>query len=133
VHEKVIVKGKTAYLKNPLEHYTYNSIAEYIKKMESYSTLSAKEMLLKNPQPSIITLTFKMLTSPIFTFFKMLLLKQGGRDGIHGFMLAVLYGFYTFLKYAKVWENQKPEDRKQRKEKRQKSLTSVFWLLSSIL
>jgi glycosyltransferase involved in cell wall biosynthesis len=105
VHEKVIVKGKTAYLKNPLEHYTYNSIAEYIKKMESYSTLSAQEILLKNPCPSSTFLSLKMTTSPVFTFLKMFFIKQGFRDGVHGLMLAVLYSFYTFLKYAKTWEN----------------------------
>lgn len=103
VHEKVIVKGQPGYLKNPLEHYTYRSISEYIGKMEKYSTLSAKELLIKNT-PSSISLFFKMLTSPVFTFLKMYFLKQGFRDGMHGFILAVLYSFYTFLKYTKVWE-----------------------------
>lgn len=103
VHEKVVVKGQLGYFKNPLEHYTYRTISEYIKKMENYSTLSAKEILLKNPMSSI-SLVFRMLISPPFTFLKMLLVKQGFRDGIHGFILAILYSFYTFLKYAKVWE-----------------------------
>lgn len=104
VHEKVLVNGSVGYLKNPLEHYTYRTISDYIKKMENYSTLSAKEMLSKNPQPSSLSLTLKIIMSPIFTFLKMFFLKQGFRDGVHGFMLAVLYSFYTFLKYAKVWE-----------------------------
>lgn len=104
VHEKVIVKGSVDYLKNPLEHYTYRTISDYIKKMENYSTLSAKEILSKNPQPSSISLILKMTASPIFTFLKMFFLKQGFRDGVHGFMLSVLYSFYTFLKYAKARE-----------------------------
>lgn len=104
VHEKVIVKGPVGYLKNPLKHYTYQTISDYIKKMENYSTLAAKEILSKNPQPSAISLIFKMTMSPVFTFFKMFFLKQGFRDGIHGFILAILYSFYTFLKYAKAWE-----------------------------
>ncbi|PKL52486.1 MAG: glycosyltransferase family 2 protein [Nitrospira bacterium HGW-Nitrospira-1] len=104
VHEKVIVKGPVGCLKNPLEHYTYRTISDFIKKMENYSTLSAKEILSKNPQPSSVSLVFKMLVSPVFTFLKMLLIKQGFRDGIRGFMLAILYSFYTFLKYAKAWE-----------------------------
>ncbi len=107
VHEKVLVNGSVGYLKNPLEHYTYRTISDYIKKMENYSTLSAKEMLSKNPQPSSLSLTLKIIMSPIFTFLKMFFLKQGFRDGVHGFMLAVLYSFYTFLKYAKVWEKSK--------------------------
>lgn len=104
VHEKIIVKGSVGYLKNPLEHHTYRSITEYIKKMEAYSTLAAKEFVSKNPEPSETSLIFKMSLNPIFTFLKMLFLKQGFRDGIHGFILAVLYSFYTFLKYLKAWE-----------------------------
>ncbi len=104
VHEKVIVKGPVDYLKNSLEHYTYRTISDYIKKMENYSTLSAKEMLSKTPQPSSLLLTLKIIASPIFTFLKMFFLKQGFRDGMHGFILAVLYSFYAFLKYAKAWE-----------------------------
>lgn len=104
VHEKIIVKGSVGYLKNPLEHHTYRSISEYIKKMEAYSTLAAKEFVSKNPEPSETSLIFKMSLNPIFTFLKMLFLKQGFRDGIHGFILAVLYSFYTFLKYLKAWE-----------------------------
>lgn len=104
VHEKVIVKGPVDYLKNPMEHYTYRTISDYIKKMENYSTLSAQEMLTKNPYPSSTFLYLKMIISPAFTFIKMFFLKQGFRDGVHGLMLAVLYSIYTFLKYAKAWE-----------------------------
>ncbi len=107
VHEKVIVKGSVGHMKNPLTHYTYRTISDYIKKMENYSSLSAKEILLKNPQPSSAFLALKMTLSPAFTFIKMFFLKQGFRDGVHGLMLAVLYSFYTFLKYAKTLEKAK--------------------------
>lgn len=104
VHEKVVVKGTTGYLRYPLEHYTYRTISDYIKKMETYSTLAAREMLSGNPQQSSFSLMIRMLTNPIFTFLKMFFLRQGFRDGTHGLMLAVLYSFYTFLKYAKALE-----------------------------
>jgi glycosyltransferase involved in cell wall biosynthesis len=112
VHEKVIVKGTVGYMKNPIKHYTYRTISDYIKKMENYSSLSAQEILQSSraaeQQSSKATLLItKMLINPIFTFFKMFFLKHGFRDGIHGLMLAVLYSFYTFLKYAKAWEIRK--------------------------
>jgi glycosyltransferase involved in cell wall biosynthesis len=100
VHEKVVVNGTVGYLKNPIEHYTYRTISDYIKKMEKYSTLSANELCNKKVTPSI----FSMLINPGFVFLKMFFLRQGFRDGIHGFILSVLYSFYTFLKYTKVWE-----------------------------
>lgn len=105
VHEKVVVNGTVGYLKNPIEHNTYRTISDYIKKMENYSTLSANELYNKKITPSI----FSMLINPGFVFIKMFFLRQGFRDGIHGFILAVLYSFYTFLKYAKVWEKKAKE------------------------
>lgn len=102
VHEKVILKGNIGHLNNPLVHYTYDTISNFIAKMQNYSTLAAKEIIKKKPSRSL--LFFKMFTNPFFTFFKMYILKQGFRDGIHGLILSKLYSFYTFLKYLKAWE-----------------------------
>lgn len=102
VHEKVIVDGNKGYLKEPLLHYTYKSLEEFIKKMQTYSSLSAIEIVNMNFAKYKIIL--KMLFSPIFTFFKMFILKFGFLDGFRGLILAVFYGFYSFVKYAKAWE-----------------------------
>ena len=102
VHEKVVVNGAVGYLKEPLEHYTYRTISDYIRKMENYSTLSAQEQGDKKDAPLI-----SMALNPFAVFIKMFFLRQGFRDGMHGFILAGLYSFYTFLKYAKIWEKRK--------------------------
>jgi glycosyltransferase involved in cell wall biosynthesis len=101
VHEKVSVDGAVGYIKSPLEHYTYRTISGYIKKMDNYSTLSAREMQDKDKFFAF----FSALFSPLVVFFKMYFLRQGFRDGKHGYVLAVLYSLYTFLKYVKVLEN----------------------------
>ncbi|HMK61289.1 MAG TPA: glycosyltransferase family 2 protein [Dissulfurispiraceae bacterium] len=100
VHEKVVVKGVVRTLAEPLEHYSYRSLSEYIKKMESYATLSAKTYIRENRRPSLKSL----IVNPASTFIKMYILRRGFLDGVHGFLLAVLYSFQTFLKYAKLWE-----------------------------
>jgi glycosyltransferase involved in cell wall biosynthesis len=99
VHERVLVSGPLEYMKNPLEHHTYRTLSEYVSKMEHYSSLSAKESSVRGAR-----LLWSMVVHPPFTFLRMFLIRQGFRDGIHGFLLAVLYSFYTFLKYAKTWE-----------------------------
>lgn len=104
VHEKIIIDGKTDYLKEPILHYTYDSIEDFIKKMQKYSTLSAIEIQAQNP--SKYKILIKMIISPFFTFFKMFILRLGFLDGLRGFILAVFYSFYSFLKYAKAWEKQ---------------------------
>ena len=104
VHEKVVVDGPVGRLREPMEHYTYEALSDYLKKMGTYSSLSADEILKNTPRPSTVVLILKMFAGPPLTFLKMFFLRLGFMDGFHGFILAVLYGFYTFLKYAKAWE-----------------------------
>lgn len=102
VHEKVVVDGTTGYLKNPLKHFTYRSISDFTERMEVYSTLAAREISKNAGCAGLFSLTVK----PLSTFIKMYLLRLGVLDGTRGLMLAVLYSYYTFLKYAKTWEQQ---------------------------
>lgn len=102
VHEKVIVEGKLGYLNSPLLHYTYNSLNEFITKMQNYSSLAADEVVKSDKK--IYKIVLKMFFSPVFTFLKMYIFRLGFLDGIRGFLLAVLYSVYSFLKYAKAWE-----------------------------
>jgi len=102
VHEKIVVKGAVGRCAGYLEHYTYHTLSDYIRKMDLYSTLSAKEMIHSGKRTSLLSVFF----SPLFVFFKMLILKQGFRDGRHGLLLAVLYAMQSFLKYTKAREMQ---------------------------
>ncbi len=102
VHEKVVVEGRVGYLKNPLEHYTYRTISDFVKKMENYSTLAAREIKRKSGRSGLFSITLR----PVFTFIKMFFLRVGFLDGMHGLVLSMLYCYYTFLKYAKTWEKQ---------------------------
>ncbi len=102
VHEKVVVEGSVGYLKNPLKHFTYRRVSDFVERMERYSTLAAVEIRKSSGRAGLFSLTIK----PFATFMKMYLIRLGFLDGIRGLMLAVLYSYYTFLKYAKTWEKQ---------------------------
>lgn len=100
VHESLRIDGKTGRLENPLTHYTYRSISEFIDRTNRYSTLAAREMVKEGRRAGIVNILFR----PAFTFLRMYILQQGFRDGIYGFLLSVLYSCYTLSKYAKLWE-----------------------------
>ena len=100
VHEAVELDGEAGRLKNPMLHFTYSGVSDYLARMDKYSTLAAGELLKKGRKAKASDLLFR----PPFTFFKMFVMKQGFRDGFHGLMLAALYAFYTFTKYAKLRE-----------------------------
>jgi hypothetical protein len=96
----VVVKGATGYLRNPLEHYTYRSVADYLIRMERYSRLAALEIQgAKRP-----ALWSALTLRPAFTFFNMYLLRGGFLDGKKGLFLAASYAYYTFLKYYRFSE-----------------------------
>jgi len=100
VHESVRIDGRTGRLKNPLEHYTYRNLSGYIERMNRYSTLAAREMRKGGRRACLGDIIFR----PFFTFIRMYIFQQGFRDGRYGFILSILYSYYTFTKYAKLWE-----------------------------
>ncbi len=89
VHESIVTNEPIGEFNNYMIHYAYDSIEKFIDKQNRYSTLGAKA----NPIKAII--------SPIWTFFRMYIIKQGFRDGWHGYIIAKLYSQYTFWKYVK--------------------------------
>jgi glycosyltransferase involved in cell wall biosynthesis len=98
VHEAVKIDGTTAYLKNPVLHYTYKNTDDFLKRMETYSALAAKELFKKGRRSNIFDIIFR----PPATFFRMFFLQMGILDGIYGIILAYLYSVYTFNKYWKL-------------------------------
>lgn len=103
VHEGVHVEGKTGRLQGQLLHYTDPDISHYLAKMDRYTTLSAQTLAEQGRRFHLSSLIFK----PIAIFIKMLFLKLGFLDGVHGLVLASLSSFHVLCKYAKLWEQQR--------------------------
>jgi glycosyltransferase involved in cell wall biosynthesis len=100
VHEKVVVQGKTATLHHPLVHDTYRSLSDFLIRSDRYSTLAAGEMRRQGRKYRLGDVFFR----PPLTFLQMYLLRAGFLEGYRGFLLSVLYSYYTFAKYAKLKE-----------------------------
>ena len=100
VHECIRVDGRTGHLRHPMEHYTYRDIGDYLRRMDFYSTLAAREMFKAGRRAGILDITLR----PLLTFCRMCFLRLGILDGIYGMILAGLYSAYTFSKYSKLWE-----------------------------
>lgn len=100
VHEKVETKGMSVInLKNCLQHYSYDTISDFLSKMQSYSALFAKEWAgKKNSNPC------KAALHGFFAFFKSYFIKWGIRDGYEGFLISAYNGHTAFYKYLKLYE-----------------------------
>jgi len=103
VHERVIVDGRVERLDGELHHYTTESIGHRVRKNDEYSTIAAEELYREGKRASMLQLLFIMPLS----VFRDLVLKGGILDGRNGVIMAVTGAFYSFSKYAKLWELQK--------------------------
>ena len=107
VHESLLCNDVVGTLKGNLLHFTYEDVADYLRRMERYSTLAAKEVVKSGRKVGILHLLFK----PGFTFMKMYFLKLGVFEGYLGVLLSIMYSHYTFYKYSKAKEMQ-PKSKK---------------------
>jgi glycosyltransferase involved in cell wall biosynthesis len=108
VHESVRVDGVPGLLRGEIQHYTYRSLSDYLRRLETYSTLAAQDYHQQGKRASMA----KVMANPPAAFVKAYLLKRGFLDGAPGLMVAVMGAISVFFKYSKLYELQKrrPEE-----------------------
>jgi glycosyltransferase involved in cell wall biosynthesis len=106
VHESVKLDGTVGYLTGEIHHYTYRRLSDYLRRLESYSTLAAADY----HQRRKVSGPWKMTADPFATFVKAYLIKRGFLDGIPGLMVAIMGAVSVFFKYAKLYELQRGKD-----------------------
>jgi len=90
-----IKKYKT---KTHIIHNTYESMEEWIDKMNFRSSMSAQQLFKDGVKASSI----RPITRCFFAFFKKLIIKGGIFQGKNGFKVAITTMFNTYLKYTKL-------------------------------
>jgi hypothetical protein len=105
VHEGYIVEGEIGTLKNALLHYTINSIAEYIEKINQYSTLQALE---KSKRGRVGF--WDIILRPVAAFLTEYIGRKGFLDGIPGIIICHFNMITNILTYTKIWEMQNSPD-----------------------
>jgi len=100
VHESVRVDGTVVRLASPLLHRSYRDVADFLARADRYSSLAAADRLRHGPPVNAAELVLR----PLGRFLGMYVLRAGFLDGWRGFLLAVLYAYYVFIRSAKVWE-----------------------------
>ncbi len=103
VHEYVEVDGEVGKLQSPIKHLNYESISQYIYKLEKIYTASEVDNLIKSGKKLY---WYDALRMPVSDFLKTFFMQKGYRDGLHGLILSLLQSFYMVIVFAKVWEKQ---------------------------
>lgn len=99
-HDRVEVKGTVRDLDGDLFHHTYRSLSDHLRTIDNFTTIAAKERYARGDRFSVLS----MLFGSAWRTFRTYVLRRGFLDGKPGLILAVMAGYYVFLKHAKLYE-----------------------------
>ena len=100
VHESIVVEGHVERLAEPLLHHSYRGLDDFVARSNRYSALAARDVVARGGRAGVLDLALR----PLGRFLSMYVARGGFLDGWRGFVLAVLYANYVFLRVAKTWE-----------------------------
>lgn len=103
VHERILIEGPTEKLGGELHHFTTESISHRLRKNDEYAGTAAEEWFREGRRAGWADLLLVMPLSVV----RDLVLRGGILEGRAGIVLSVLGAFYSFTKYARLWELQK--------------------------
>ena len=102
VHEGFDCDGRVGFFQNPILQHPFPTLAVVMAKNEKYTTLMAQRYFAAGRHAGFAHLALH----PLGGFVKKYFFQQGFREGPRGFLIAALHAYYTFVKYAKLWEMQ---------------------------
>jgi glycosyltransferase involved in cell wall biosynthesis len=100
VHAEIELQGEAGWCGGQLDHYSYRTLDDFLRKAGRYSTWGALNARDQGKSAS----GARILGHSMAHFFKSYVAKQGFRDGTPGLIIAFMESFHSFLKYAKLWE-----------------------------
>lgn len=107
IHPEPAAKGVgfTFYAKEEFAilHYNYENLDEYFEKAFRYAKSEAQKYIKENKTLALGDSLKKALNEFISRYFAC----EGYKDGLHGFILAILQMFYYILIYCYYWEYKK--------------------------
>ena len=99
VHESVNVQqGTTGKLKTAMIHYSYADDETYLRKLQQYSSLGAKQAYAAGKRGGLGTAILHAFTS----FLRSYIVRRGFLDGKAGLMVAISSAESTYHKYFKL-------------------------------
>jgi len=102
VHEGLVVDAEPERLGGELLHYSYRDLADYVDMLNRYTTLEAGQSVR---QGSLESMFWLRTAWRVFRgFLGRYVVRRGYREGIHGLIWSILWGFYVLVWQLKRWE-----------------------------
>lgn len=100
VHADLLVDGETGHLREKMDHYYIRSFDHMIAKMTRYANWGAAQMYIDGKSTNL----FGIVGHPLAKFIRDYFVNLGILDGSRGVISVGMHVYYTFWKYAKLWE-----------------------------
>ncbi len=99
VHEAWKINGNLGNFKMPLLHYPHQTIGSFLREINYYTDLRAKELYDNGVRTNVYQIVFYPKAKFLLNYF----LKLGFLDGIEGLIFAIMMSLHSFLVRAKLW------------------------------
>jgi glycosyltransferase involved in cell wall biosynthesis len=100
VHADLLVDGETGRLVHKMDHFYIRDFDHMIAKMTRYANWAAAQMFIDGKTTGLLGI----VGHPIGKFVRDFVFNLGFLDGTRGLISVGMHVYYTFWKYAKLWE-----------------------------
>ena len=100
VHADLLVDGPTFDLREKMDHYYIRTFDHMIAKMTRYANWAAAQMFIDGKTTGL----WGIFSHTLGKFVRDYILNLGFLDGARGLISVGMHVYYTFWKYAKLWE-----------------------------
>jgi glycosyltransferase involved in cell wall biosynthesis len=100
VHADLLVDGPTFDLRQKMLHYYIRTFDHMIAKMTRYANWGAAQMFIDGKTTSMVDI----FGHTAGKFLRDFVVNLGFLDGVRGLISVGMHVYYTFWKYAKLWE-----------------------------
>lgn len=99
VHEEWVISGELKTFNNNIVHYPHQSISEFLREINYYTDIRAKELYESNVKIN----WYSVILYPKLKFLHNYFFKLGFLDGLPGFVHSLIMSFHSFLVRGKLW------------------------------
>lgn len=104
IHSVPLTSGKGEDIESresfAIIHHHYNTVGQYIERLNRYTTIQAEELYKKDKKPD----WRNFIKKPTAEFVSRYFAGNGYKDGIHGLALASLQALSELVVQVKLWE-----------------------------
>jgi len=102
-NDQLVVDGKVVRLNGYLRHDAYRCISDQMRQIDTIAGAFVDYQMEESGSPRRAT-PWTGLWHGVMRFFHAYIWRRGFLDGRAGLYVAVTSSFYSFIKYAKLWE-----------------------------